>query len=109
MGKTVNSLALKADNYSLSERTKELRDQEQRELADHAYDRAKQMLAERSDLLEKLAMVLLEKETLDQHEVEEILGVEHPKPGPVNQDRETVAAFDASPEDDPGGGATDRD
>jgi cell division protease FtsH len=92
MGKTVNSLALKADNYSLSERTKELRDQEQRELADHAYERATAMLAEREDLLEKLAQVLLEKETLDQREVEEILGVEHPKPTPLNNPH-TVAAF----------------
>jgi cell division protease FtsH len=94
MGKTVNSLALKANNYSLSERTKELRDQEQRELADYAYVQAREMLAERRDLLEKLTQVLLEKETLDQAEVEEILGVEHVKPGPLTPDRSTVAAFD---------------
>ncbi len=99
MGKTVNSLALKADNYSLSERTKELRDEEQRELADGAYVRAKEMLAEREDLLEKLAQVLLEKETLDQREVEEILGVEHPKPSPLNNPH-VVAAFSTQVVDD---------
>jgi cell division protease FtsH len=95
MGKTVNSLALKAHDYSLSERTKELRDTEQRELADYAYEQARRMLAERRDLLESLAQVLLEKETLDQREVEELLGVEHPKPGPLSPPREEVAAFDA--------------
>jgi cell division protease FtsH len=94
MGKTVNSLALSANNYSLSERTKELRDTEQRELADHAYGRAQEMLLERRDLLEKLAQVLLEEETLEQAQVEEILGVEHPKPSPLTPDRATVAAFD---------------
>ncbi|MCB0879736.1 MAG: cell division protein FtsH, partial [Thermoleophilia bacterium] len=92
MGKTVNSLALKADNYALSERTKELRDEEQRELADHAFEQARSMLAERRDLLEKLARVLLEKETLDQREVEEILGVKHIPPAPVTGEA-TVAAF----------------
>jgi cell division protease FtsH len=93
MGKTVNSLALKADNYALSERTKELRDQEQRELADHAYAEAKSMLAERKDLLEKLAQVLLEKETLGQREVEDLLGVEHIPPAPVTGEAPVVAAF----------------
>ena len=97
MGKTVNSLALKANNYSLSERTKELRDQEQRELADYAYAQARAMLLERRDLLEKLALALLEREQLDQREVEEILGVEHPRPAPVSGGRETVAAFSAVP------------
>ncbi|MCW2971771.1 MAG: ATP-dependent metallopeptidase FtsH/Yme1/Tma family protein [Thermoleophilia bacterium] len=100
MGKTVNSLALKADNYSLSERTKELRDMEQRELADHAYDRARSMLAEREDLLEKLALVLLEKETLDQTEVEEILGLTRLSPTPLTSDppKGEVAAFNVVPE-----------
>ncbi|MCW2922952.1 MAG: ATP-dependent metalloprotease FtsH [Thermoleophilia bacterium] len=93
MGKTVNSLALKANNYSLSERTKELRDVEQRELADHAYERARAMLAERRDLLEKLATVLLEQETLDQGEVEAILGVERPRTGPMTTKQRAMAAF----------------
>ena len=103
MGSTVNSLALKANNYSLSERTKELRDAEQRELAEHAYERAREMLAERRDLLVKLAEILLEQESLDQKEVEEILGVEHPKPGPVRSTEVTAtsAAFSVA-----GGGPT---
>jgi len=100
MGKTVNSLALKANNYSLSERTKELRDIEQRELADFAYEQAREMLASRRDLLEDLAQVLLVRETLDQREVEEILGVERPSPSPLGDGgpnaTTTVAAFRAS-------------
>jgi cell division protease FtsH len=105
MGSTVNSLALKADNYSLSERTKELRDEEQRALADLAFEQARAMLAERRDQLEKLARVLLERETLDQKEVEEILGVEHPVPGPIGGGRSEnvgeVAAFSMLHECDP--------
>ncbi|MCW2926314.1 MAG: ATP-dependent metalloprotease FtsH [Thermoleophilia bacterium] len=98
MGKTVNSLALKANNYSLSERTKELRDKEQLELAEHAFAQARSMLAERRDQLETLAQVLLEKETLDQREVEEILGVEHKSPGPLVPEKRTtvLAAYDTS-------------
>ena len=95
MGETVNSLALKANNYSLSERTKELRDKEQRDLADHAYERARTMLAERRDLLEKLAAVLLERETLDQAEVEAILGVERPAPTPLTNGKKATGAVAA--------------
>jgi cell division protease FtsH len=84
MGESVRSLSISANNYSLSERTKELRDKEQRELAEFAHARAREMLEERRDLLELLTQELLEKETLDQQEVEAILGVTHPKPGPVN-------------------------
>ena len=95
MGSTVNSLALRADNYALSERTKELRDDEQRALADEAFQRARTMLAERRDLLVKLALHLLEVETMDQTEVENILGIERPEPGPLGGARGTaeVAAF----------------
>ncbi|MCW2960056.1 MAG: hflB, partial [Thermoleophilia bacterium] len=97
MGKTVNSLALKANNYSLSERTKELRDEEQRELAEHAYTRAREMLAEKRDLLEELAQVLLVRESLDQKEVEEILGLTHVRPNSINADANAEAvAFSVS-------------
>ncbi|HEX6714931.1 MAG TPA: ATP-dependent zinc metalloprotease FtsH, partial [Thermoleophilaceae bacterium] len=44
MGSSVKALALKAENYALSERTKELRDREQRELADAAYEAAMELL-----------------------------------------------------------------
>ena len=73
---------------------------EQRELAEHAYERARSMLAEREDLLEKLALVLLDRETLDQTEVEEILGITRLSPTPLTSDKPKaeVAAFNVAPE-----------
>jgi cell division protease FtsH len=78
MGDDVTALALRADNYALSEQTKQLRDQEQMRLADKAYERAKALLTEHRDKLEALATALLEREVLDQDEVYEVTGIERP-------------------------------
>lgn len=75
MGSSVKSLSLRADNYALSEETKRLRDKEQRQLADEAYEAALDMLRTHSDKLEALAQALLEREVLDQADVEEVLGI----------------------------------
>ncbi len=77
MGESVKSLSLKAENYALSERTKELRDREQQELADQAYDGAIALIRSHMDELERLADALLERETLDQSDVEKVLGIGH--------------------------------
>jgi cell division protease FtsH len=77
MGATVRSLALQATNYALSEKTKELRDSEQQDLTNAAYDAAMAMLVERRDELEIIAQALLERESLEQEEIEELLGVTH--------------------------------
>jgi cell division protease FtsH len=96
MGESVHSLALKADNYALSERTKELRDIEQRQLADTAYERALAMVDQHKGLLGKLAEALLERETLDQADVERILGITVPDEGV-----EEAPAPEPEPEPDP--------
>ena len=93
MGKSVKALAMKAENYALSERTKELRDEEQRELAEEAYAGALSCLREHADELERLAQALLERETLDQNDVEEILGV---APVPTEVERAVEGAGAAS-------------
>ena len=77
MGDSVKSLALKAENYALSERTKELRDREQQELADQAYDGALDLIKQHMNDLERLAEALLERESLDQADVEQLLGIGH--------------------------------
>jgi ATP-dependent Zn protease len=77
MGDEVSSRTVRADNYSLSEHTKRLRDEEQARLCDHAFAEALRLLSKHRRRLDTLSAVLLEKETLMRPELEELLaGVE---------------------------------
>jgi cell division protease FtsH len=73
MADSVSSRTLRADNYSLSETTKSLRDQEQASLTDSAYAEAVRLLQKHRAPLDKLATALLEKETLLRDEVVALL------------------------------------
>jgi cell division protease FtsH len=55
-------------------------DEEVRGIVQHAQDRALTILRQKRDVLERSAHRLLEKETLDENDLTEILG---PPPGPV--------------------------
>jgi cell division protease FtsH len=77
MGEEVSSRTMRADNYALSEHTKQVRDQEQARLTDHAYNEARRLLVKHRGTLDVLAAALLEKETLLRAELEQLLaGVE---------------------------------
>jgi cell division protease FtsH len=73
MAESVSSRTLRADNYALSEATKSLRDQEQGRLTDSAYAEAVRLLQKHRAPLDRLAGLLLEKETLLRDEVVELL------------------------------------
>jgi cell division protease FtsH len=73
MGSTTTSHQMRADNYALSEETKRLRDQEQREITERAYSEALELVARHRHHLDALAAALLEKETLDRDEIEVLL------------------------------------
>ena len=73
MSDIVGSRTLRADNYSLSEETKTLRDQEQARLTDHAFEEAVRLLTKHRGALDRLAQSLLEKETLVREEVQALL------------------------------------
>jgi cell division protease FtsH len=77
MSETVASRTLRADNYSLSEETKRLRDAEQAHLTDEAYAETTRLLGKHRGALDRVAQALLEKETLAASELAELLtGVE---------------------------------
>src|SRR6266849_3359863 len=69
MADSVSSRTLRADNYALSEETKSLRDQEQARLTDSAYTEAVRLLKKHRASLDRIATLLLEKETLGRDEV----------------------------------------
>jgi cell division protease FtsH len=57
-----------------SEETGKLIDDEVRKLVDEAYARTKALLTEKREEVEKIALALLDREVLQQHDVEELLG-----------------------------------
>ena len=74
MGELVESRTMAGDDTAVSEETKRLRDAEQTRLADAAYARAQDLLLRHRAALDALAERLLERETLDAAEVQEVLG-----------------------------------
>ena len=77
MGESVTSRTLRADNYSLSEETKRLRDSEQSRLTDHAFDESLRLLRMHRVVLDRIAAALLDRETLSRGELVELFaGVE---------------------------------
>ena len=73
MSDTVASRTMRADNYSLSEETKRLRDQEQARLTDGAFAEAVRLLTKHRAALDRIASALLQKETLVRDEMLELL------------------------------------
>ena len=97
MGSSTTSHQMRADNYALSEETKRLRDHEQREITDTAYKDALRLVTAHREHLDRIAAALLDKETLERDEIEQLLadlapesnasgqiGVELPRDGVVD-------------------------
>jgi cell division protease FtsH len=79
MSEASPSRTMRADNYALSEETKRLRDSEQARLTDEAYAEAERLLGKHRRALDRLALALLEKETLVREEMAELLADVEPE------------------------------
>ncbi|HUZ14861.1 MAG TPA: AAA family ATPase [Gaiellaceae bacterium] len=79
MSDSVTSRTMRADNYALSESTKQLRDDEQAHLTDGAYEEALRLLKKHRPPLDRVATALLEKETLVRDEVLELFAEVEPE------------------------------
>jgi len=73
MSDMVTSRTMRADNYALSETTKRLRDEEQAHLTDGAYEEAVRLLRKHRAPLDRIAVELLEKETLVRDELQALV------------------------------------
>jgi cell division protease FtsH len=72
-GSTVASRRLPTDDYSVSDNTRRIVDEEQQELTDLAYRRAQALIGANRDLLEALAQGLLEREILERQDISTIV------------------------------------
>lgn len=61
--------------FKYSQKTAELIDQEVKSILEQAYEKTKELLSQNRDMLDKLSLTLLEKETLFASEVYELLGL----------------------------------
>jgi cell division protease FtsH len=73
MGTELDSKQLPADDYSMSDNTRRMIDEEQQYLTDLALRRARMLVAEHRTLLEALAFTLLENEVLEREDIEELV------------------------------------
>jgi ATP-dependent Zn protease len=72
-GSTVSSRRLPTDDYSVSDNTRRIVDEEQQEITDLAYRRATALIGANRDLLEALAQGLLEREILERADISAIV------------------------------------
>jgi cell division protease FtsH len=73
MGTELMSKQLPAGDYSMSDHTRRLIDEEQQYLTDLAHRRAMQIVGENRELLEALAHTLLENEVLEREDIERLV------------------------------------
>ncbi|HEX8855185.1 MAG TPA: ATP-dependent zinc metalloprotease FtsH [Thermoleophilaceae bacterium] len=75
MGTELRSRRLPPDDYSVSDATRRLLDEEQAHLTDLAYRRALAMIVENRPLLDALAEHLLQEEVLERDDIERIMAL----------------------------------
>jgi cell division protease FtsH len=73
MGTELESKQLPAEDYSMSDATRRMIDEEQQYLTDLAHRRATKIVSENRDLLDALAFTLLENEALEREDIDRIL------------------------------------
>jgi cell division protease FtsH len=91
MGTQLSSRRLPGDDYSVSDATRRLVDEEQQELTDLAFRRARRIIDAQRQALEALALALLEQEVLERPDIERII---HQHVGGPATVRRTAAAAD---------------
>jgi cell division protease FtsH len=93
MSEEAASRTMRADNYALSEETKRLRDSEQARLTDGAFEAALDLLRGHRAALDRVANALLERETLDREELDQLLA----DVAPTSRASETVGTVRVLP------------
>jgi cell division protease FtsH len=73
MGTQIGSRRLPTDDYSVSDATRRLLDEEQQELTDLAMRRARRLIEENREKLEALAQALLEHEVLEREDIDRLM------------------------------------
>jgi cell division protease FtsH len=73
MGTQIRSHQVPGDDYTVSERLRQTRDEEVTAIAEEAYRGAHQLLSDHRDLLDEIAERLLENEAIEREEIQRIM------------------------------------
>jgi cell division protease FtsH len=84
MGTELASKQLPADDYSMSDNTRRMVDEEQQYLTDLAQRRAAKLVSENRALLEAFAATLLENEVLEREDIERLVAEHRGRSRPLN-------------------------
>jgi cell division protease FtsH len=96
MGNSMSSRRLAIDDYSISDNTRRLVDDEQADITDVAYRRAQGLILGHRELLEELARTLLEREVLERVDIERVVGEKRVAPlAPVEPGPAQIAAAES--------------
>jgi cell division protease FtsH len=93
MGTSLTSLRVNAEGGAVSDRTRQVRDEEQQHLADEAMRTAVRLIREHREKLDGLAFALLRNEVLERADIERIMGDQQRAPHtPTAGDLRVVAS-----------------
>ena len=92
MGTELATKQLPADDYSMSDHTRRMIDEEQQYLTDLAHRRAMKIVGENRELLEALAKTLLENEVLERDDITRLVAEHRGTPGPGREGALRTAA-----------------
>jgi cell division protease FtsH len=73
MGTQISSRLIPVDDYSVSDSTRRMVDEEQQELTDMAWRRARKLIEDHRPILEQIASELLTNEVLERETIERIM------------------------------------
>jgi cell division protease FtsH len=83
MGTQISSRRMPADDYSVSDATRRMVDEEQQELTDLAWRRARRLIEDHRDALDAIATELLANEVLERDAIERIMRKFHHEGDPA--------------------------
>ena len=95
MGTNLQSKQLPATDYSMSDATRRMIDEEQQFIADQAHRRAQQIVAAHLPLLEHFARTLLENEVLERQDIKRLVA-EHEGAQPATRRLEPLLKADGN-------------
>jgi cell division protease FtsH len=90
MGTSMSSRRLAIDDYAISDNTRRLVDEEQADITDVAFRKAQRLIEDHRDLLEQLAMTLLDREVIERADIERIVGKKLTVPREPSEPAETA-------------------
>jgi cell division protease FtsH len=97
MGTSIRAHQVPADDWTVSDALRQLRDEEVQSIAEEAYRGAHRLLADHRDLLDEIAERLLDSEVIEHDEIKAIMAAERSRDGAPARSRRRFEPETAAP------------